>query len=59
MIADDTAEFTARLEAKLILEGYPKRFVDLAYKKYAGNTLTESERSYYRRELKKAQKSLV
>ena len=58
-IADDNADFIPRLDAKLILESYPRRFVDLAYKKYAGYILTESERSYYRREQKKAQKSLV
>jgi len=36
LIADENADFTPRLEAKLILEAYPKRFVQLAYKKYAG-----------------------
>jgi DNA-directed RNA polymerase specialized sigma24 family protein len=59
MIADDNADFTARLDAKLILDGYPQRFVQLAYKKYAGYALTDSERQYYYRELKKAQKTLV
>jgi len=59
LIADDNADFTDRLDAKLTLESYPKRFVDLAYKKYAGYPLTNTERSYYRREQKKAQKSLV
>jgi len=60
LIADDNAvDVVARLDARLILDGYPRRFVQLAYKKYAGYTLTESERSYYRREQKKAQKSLV
>jgi len=59
LIADDNADFTDRLDAKLILEGYPRRFVQLAYKKYAGYALTSTERSYYRRELKKAQKTLV
>ena len=59
LIADDTAEFTARLEAQLILEGYPKRFVELAYKKYTGYALTNTERSYYHREQKRAQKTLV
>jgi len=59
MIADDNAEFTDRLDAKLIVESYPKRFVDLAYKKYAGYSLTNTERSYYRRELNRAQKTLV
>jgi hypothetical protein len=59
LIADDNADFIPRLDAKLILESYPRRFVQLAYKKYAGYSLTESERSYYRREQKKAQKRLV
>ncbi len=59
LIADDNADFIPRLEAKLILEAYPRRFVQLAYKKYAGYPLNNSESSYYRRELKKAQKTLV
>jgi hypothetical protein len=59
LIADDNADFTARLEAKLILEAYPIRFVQLAYKKYAGYPFTNSERNYYYRQCKKAQKSLV
>ena len=59
LIADDNSDFTARLDAKLILEGYPKRFVDLAFKKYVGYALTNSESCYYRREQKKAQKTLV
>jgi hypothetical protein len=59
LLADDNTDFTDRLDARLILEGYPRRFVELAYKKCAGYQLTESERSYYRRELKKAQRTLV
>jgi hypothetical protein len=59
LIADDNADFIPRLDAKLVLEGYPQRFVQLAYKKYAGYQLTGSEHNYYYRELKKAQKSLV
>ena len=60
LIADDKAvDLVAMLDAKLILESYPRRFVQLAYKHYAGYTLTESERSYYRREQKRAQKRLV
>lgn len=59
LIADDTADFTARLEAKLILEAYPIRFVQLAYKRYAGYRLTDSEHNYFYRQVKKAQKSLV
>ncbi|MEA3253507.1 MAG: hypothetical protein U9Q17_01000 [Chloroflexota bacterium] len=59
LIADDNADFTPRLEAKLTLEGYPHRFVKLAYKKYAGYPLTSTERNYYYRQQKKAQKNLV
>ena len=60
LLADDNAvDLTSRLDAKLTLEGYPYRFVKLAYKKYAGYPLTSTERNYYRREQKKAQKSLV
>ena len=60
LIADDKAiDLTSRLDAKLTLQSYPIRFVKLAYKKYAGYPLTDSERQYYRREQKKAQKTLV
>ena len=60
LIADDNAiDLTSRLDAKLILESYPKRFVQLAYKKYAGYTLTNTEKEYYYRQAKKAQKKLV
>ncbi len=60
LIADDNAvDVAARLQARLTLDSYPHRFVKLAYKHYAGYTLTESERSYYRREQKKAQKTLL
>lgn len=59
LIADDKADFIPRIDAKLILEGYPQRFVQLAYKKYAGYRLTDTENQYYYRQLKRAQKSLV
>ena len=59
LIADDNADFIPRLEAKLTLESYPRHFVDLAYKKYAGYPLTKVEQQYYRRQQKKAQKTLV
>ena len=59
LIADDNADFIPRLEAQFILESYPKRFVDLAYKRYAGYTLTNTEKEYYYRQQKKAQKKLV
>ncbi len=59
LIADDDADFIPRLNARLILKGYPRRFVQLAYKRYAGYRLTDSEAHYYWRERKKAQKKLV
>jgi len=59
LIADDNADFIPRLEAQFILESYPRRFVDLAYKRYAGYTLTNTEKEYYYRQQKKAQKKLV
>jgi hypothetical protein len=60
MIADDSAvDITARLEARFILQGYPHRFVKIAYKKYAGYPLTTSERNYlYQQRRKALQKSL-
>ncbi len=59
LIADDNADFISRLDAKPILNGYPKRFVQLAYKKYAGHSLISTKRNYYLRELTKAQETLV
>ena len=60
LIADDKAvDLVAMLDARFTLDGYPQRFVQLAYKKYAGYPLTSSERNYYYKELKKVQKSLV
>jgi hypothetical protein len=60
LIADDNAiDLVARLDARLILDGYPRRFVDLAYKKYAGYSLNNIEKQYYYRQVKKAQKKLL
>ena len=60
LIADDNAiDLVAMLDARHILDGYPRRFVQLAYKKYAGYPLTDAERVYYYKELKKAQKPLA
>ncbi len=59
LLADDNSDFIPRLDAKLTIQSYPIRFVKLAYKKYAGYKLDTTERQYYHRELKKAQKSLV
>ena len=60
MIADDNAvDIVARLDARLILQGYPRRLVQIAYKKYAGYPLTNDERAYLYRHRRKAQKRLV
>jgi hypothetical protein len=61
LIADDNAvDLVARLDARLILDGYPRRFVQIAYKKYAGYPLTTSERNYlYQQRRKALQKSLA
>jgi len=61
MIADDNAvDITARLEARFILQGYPHRFIRIAYKKYAGYPLTTSERNYlYQQRRKALQKRLA
>lgn len=60
LIADDKAiDVVARLDARLTLDGYPQRFVQIAYKRYAGYPLTNSEQNYFWREAKKAQKKLV
>ncbi len=60
LIADDNAvDVAARLEARLILDSYPRRFVQLAYKRYAGYSLNNAERVYYYKQLKKAQKPLA
>ncbi|MFC1971360.1 hypothetical protein ACFLV0_05500 [Chloroflexota bacterium] len=60
LIADDNAvDVAARLDARLVLRGYPHRFVQLAYKKYAGYSLDSTERDYFYRQVKKAQKHLA
>jgi len=60
LIADDNAvDVVARLDAKLTLQGYPQRFVKLAYKKYAGYALNNAERVYYYKQVKRAQKPLA
>jgi hypothetical protein len=60
LLANDNAiDLVDRLDARLTLAGYPRRFVQLVYKKYCGCALTSGEHTYYYRQLKKAQKSLV
>ena len=61
MIADDNAiDITARLEARYTLQSYPHKFVKIAYKKYAGYPLTNTERNYlYQHRHKALQKRLL
>jgi hypothetical protein len=60
LIADDKAtDLVARLEARLILEGYPTKAVKLLYKRYAGYPLDKREQNYLTHFRKKAQKRLV
>jgi hypothetical protein len=57
MIADDNAvDLVARLDARLTLQGYPHKFVRIAYKKYSGLPLDEVERRYFNRQKQKAVK---
>jgi len=59
LIADDNAvDVVGRLDARLVLQGYPHKFVKIAYKQYAGYSLTNDERAYLYRHRRKAQKSL-
>jgi hypothetical protein len=47
MIGDDNVvDIVARLDARLTLQGYPHKFVRIAYKKYAGYSITKTERQY-------------
>ena len=62
-IADDKAiDILARLDARRYLLGFPKRLVQIGYKRYAGIPLTDKEKHYFsyqrQKELKKAQKVL-
>jgi hypothetical protein len=60
MIADDHAvDVAARLDARLTLQGYPHKFVGIAYKQYAGYPLTNDERAYLYRHRRKVQKRLI
>ena len=47
MIADDHAvDVVAMLDAKLLLHGFPHRFIRIAFKKYAGYPLDSKEQNY-------------
>ncbi|MFC1860720.1 hypothetical protein ACFLYL_00340 [Chloroflexota bacterium] len=60
LIADDNVvDVAARLDARLTLQGYPHKFVRIAYKQYAGYPLTNSERAYLYRHRRKVQKRLI
>ena len=59
LLADNTAiDLVAMLNARHILKGYPHKAVKLAYKRYAGYPLVESEQRYLNRFRKKVQKIL-
>ena len=52
LIADDNAvDVVAMLDARLTLKSYPHKFLDIAYKKYAGYPLSHQERTYLYRQL--------
>jgi len=62
-IADDKAiDIVARLDARRILQGFPRRLVQIGYKLYSGQELDRQEQTYlkhYRnRHLKQQQKAL-
>jgi len=61
MIADDHAvDVVAMLDAKRLLQGFPHRFIKIAFKKYAGYSLDELERRYFNRQRHKVtQKALI
>ena len=64
MIADDNAfDLVAMLDAKRILNCYPHKFVQLAYKKYCGLSLDKTEARYYQRQrqkvIRECQKALI
>jgi hypothetical protein len=59
MIADqDAVDIIAIVEARQRLKGYPRRAVQLAYKRYAGYRLDSSELSYLSRFRKSVQQRL-
>ena len=64
LIADDKSiDLDQWLDTKTFLLGCPMRLVQIAYKRYAGIPLNETERRYFNRqkqiELKKYQKALL
>ena len=60
LIADDNAiDLVAMVDAKNTLNGYPRKAVQIAYKRYAGYPLDSNEQNYLSRFRKKAQKRLI
>jgi len=60
MLADDNAiDLVAMLDARHTLKTYPRRLVQIAYKRYAGYRLTDRERNYLYQRRKKVQKGLA
>jgi hypothetical protein len=60
MIADDNVvDIVARLDARHTLQGYPHKFIRIAYKKYCGYQLDHKERAYFSHHRKKYQKALI
>jgi len=60
LIADDRAvDLVAMLDAKFTLDSYPRKAVQLMYKRYAGYPLENQEGNYLRRFLRRTQKSLI
>jgi len=58
-LADDKAiDIVARLDARRFLQGFPRRIVQIAYKKYSGYQLDGKDRYYLCQFLKKTQKPL-
>jgi len=58
-LADDKAiDIVARLDARRFLQGFPRRIVQIAYKKYSGYQLDGKERKYLCKWLKTTQKPL-
>ncbi len=58
-IADDNAsDIVARLDARRYLQGFPKRIVQIAYKRYSGYPLDWKEWGYLQRFRKQEQKRL-
>jgi hypothetical protein len=57
LIADDnTVDLVAMLDARFTLNGYPTKAVKLAYKRYAGYPLDNTEKTYLSRFRKRTQK---